>query len=80
MLDMTMKKLKLEDLQITSFECVPSSRQGRGTVNGNQILPAPESFLGPCFPTDARFDCTYGCSQDTACDDTCVETATIHCP
>lgn len=75
-----MKKLKLEDLQITSFETVSSSRQGRGTVNAHQILPAPESLLGPCYPTDANFDCTYGCSQDTGCADSCVETATIHCP
>jgi hypothetical protein len=78
--DTTMKKLKLEDLQVTSFEPVPSGRQGRGTVNANQIHPAPESFVGPCYPTDPNFDCTYGCSQDTGCQDTCVETDTIHCP
>ena len=75
-----MKKLKLEDLQITSFETLPTSRQARGTVNGNQILPAPESLLGPCYPTDPNFDCTYGCSHNTDCAGSCVETATIHCP
>jgi hypothetical protein len=80
MLDKMMKKLKLEDLQITSFETLPRGGQGHGTVNGNQFVPTPPSFLEPCYPTDANFDCTYGCSQDTACDDTCVETATIHCP
>jgi hypothetical protein len=62
-----MKKLKLEDLEITSFATTPDAAQGRGTLRAHQIDPAPESFLGPCEPTDANFDCTYGCSQDTAC-------------
>jgi hypothetical protein len=74
-----MKKLKLEDLRITSFETLPHGRQGRGTVNGNQILPAPPSLIGPCYPTDPNYDCTYGCSQNTVCKDNCVETATFDC-
>ena len=66
-----MKKLKLEDLEITSFQTEPNAPQVRGTLKGHQIL-SPPSFLQPCYETDANFDCTYGCSHDTGCDDTCV--------
>lgn len=66
-----MKKLKLEDLEITSFATAAHAPQPRGTMKGHQVL-APPSFLGPCYPTDPNFDCTYGCSQNTACADACV--------
>ncbi len=73
-----MKKLKLESLEVTSFETLPESQE-RGTVQGHNgpiIFPGGEiSDTDPnlCwFETNANLDCTYGCSQDTACDDRCV--------
>lgn len=77
-----MKKLtlKLDALEITSFETVSDTPNARGTVaaNGQEIKPAPESFMAPCYDTDANFDCTYGCSQDTACDN-CIVSG-VECP
>jgi hypothetical protein len=66
-----MKKLKLDDLQVASFETVADRANARGTVDAHQIRP---SRLRPCYPTDPNFDCTYGCSQITACPG-CVESA-----
>lgn len=69
-----MRKLKLDELEITSFETTAGEGTGRrGTVraNGGTIVP-PESRLAPCYPTDPRFDCTYGCSHWTGCPDGCI--------
>ncbi|HEX8392139.1 MAG TPA: pinensin family lanthipeptide [Longimicrobium sp.] len=69
-----MKKLTLDSLEVTSFETSPISTE-RGTVQGN-AQPVSKfncaSILAPCYPTDPNFDCTYGCSRDTGCPDTCV--------
>lgn len=77
-----MKKLKLEldALEITSFETLCDAANARGTLHANEqeIKPAPESFIGPCYDTDANFDCTYGCSQDTACEN-CLY-SDVECP
>lgn len=68
-----MKKLTLDSLEVTSFETSAISTE-RGTVQGN-AQPATknncQSLIGPCYPTDPNFDCTYGCSRDTACPDRC---------
>ena len=66
-----MKKLKLEDLTVTSFETAPDAPRLRGTVDGH-AKPVPQpSLIGPCYPTDPNFDCTYGCSRPSACPDNC---------
>ncbi len=73
-----MKKLRLDALEVTSFETAAVSPQ-RGTVQANieprerSAFPCAESFLEPCYPTDPNFDCTYGCSQNTGCPDGCIE-------
>ena len=78
-----MKKLKLESLEVTSFETGSAGPMQRGTVNG-RAKPAP-TFQCPqtawhC-PTDPNFDCTYGCSMNTACPDGCViQIDTADCP
>jgi hypothetical protein len=73
-----MKKLKLESLEVTSFETGAARAQERGTVHGRSVEPAPPTF-GPCLPTDPNFDCTYGCSQDTGCPQNCMFTVTVDC-
>ncbi|HSU15590.1 pinensin family lanthipeptide [Longimicrobium sp.] len=76
-----MKKLKLEAIQVTSFETSNVAPAQAGTVRGQQqVVPAPPSFLGPCYPTDPNFDCTFGCSQNTACPERCVRfTDSVEC-
>lgn len=71
-----MKKLSLDALEVTSFETSAISTE-RGTVQGNAVAPQPvsrlqcNSIIAPCYPTDPNFDCTYGCSQNTACPERC---------
>lgn len=75
-----MKKLSLDALEITSFETTPEPVRGRGTVAAHQqVKPLPPSAFGPCEPTDADFDCTYGCSMDTGCPDNCVIYSNFDC-
>ena len=71
----------LEAIEITSFETSNVAPAQLGTVRGQQqVAPAPASFLAPCYPTDPNFDCTYGCSQNTACPDRCVRlTESVDC-
>ena len=77
-----MKKLKLEAIEITSFETSNVVAPAQlGTVRGQQqVAPAPASMLGPSYPTHPNFDSTYGCSQNTACPDRCVRlTESVDC-
>jgi hypothetical protein len=69
-----MKKLKMDDLQVTSFETVAGGPVMRGTVDAHQV---GASRLRPCYPTDPNFDCTYGCTANTGCQN-CVPSTT--CP
>ena len=79
-----MKKLKLESLEVTSFETGAAGPLERGTVLGRDAKPAPQTFnncpetMFTC-PTDPNFDCTYGCSQFTGCDGGCPLTQTVDC-
>jgi hypothetical protein len=73
-----MKKLKLEDLVVTSFETAAAGR-ARGTVLGAQSgrpggceVPLGTYDIVECGDT-AYFDCTYGCSQNTGCPNGCIE-------
>lgn len=67
-----MKKLKLEDLQVTSFETTADAAQARGTVDAH--ARPTQNFTCTCNePTNPDRDCTLGCSMDTGCPDTnCV--------
>ena len=75
------KKLKLEELEITSFATSEGTSQLRGTLHayGGGPKPTPQSFFGPCYPTDPNFDCTYGCSRDTGCPDNCILISEAEC-
>jgi hypothetical protein len=72
------KKLKLESLEVTSFETSPSAAAERGTVEGHDsILPTPTTEGPQTYDVQAcgdtrYFDCTYGCSINTDCNNTCV--------
>lgn len=75
------KKLKLEELEITSFATTEGGSTLRGTLHAYEggPKPAPPSFIGPCYPTDPNFDCTYGCSRDTGCPDNCIMISEAEC-
>ena len=79
-----MKKLKLESLEVTSFETGSAGAQELGTVHGRAKPPqthfnCPQTMFA--CPTDPNFDCTFGCSRNTACPDTCIiQIDTADCP
>ena len=65
-----MKKLKLEDLTVTSFDPAPNAPQGRGTIDGH----AKPTVVFTCTcnePTNPDRDCTLGCSIMTDCPYNC---------
>lgn len=68
-----MKKLKLENLEITSFATSDATRE-RGTVLGAGRTDRPGCLgtYGGC-PETEYFDCTLGCSRLTDCPYSCVE-------
>jgi hypothetical protein len=63
-------KLKLEDLEVTSFDTAPIG-QLRGTVDGH-AKPTQNYYTCACQNTDPQRDCTLGCSMNTGCPDNCV--------
>jgi len=70
-----MKKLKLEDLQVTSFETSATNGRGRGTVEGRaapRTRNCPPLTYGGCADTE-YFDCTLGCTVETNCFNGCSE-------
>lgn len=68
-----MKKLKLESIEVTSFETSGEMAGQAGTVRGNQqVAAAPAASYPFACPTTPEMDCTYGCSHFTACPDGCV--------
>jgi hypothetical protein len=72
------KKLKLEDLTVTSFDTTPNEPQTRGTVDGH-AKPTQAFITCACEPTDPNRDCTYGCSRESVCPDNCVLYSDVEC-
>ncbi|HYW12660.1 MAG TPA: hypothetical protein VE871_11915 [Longimicrobium sp.] len=66
-----MKTLVVDDLQVTSSETVAGGPALRGTADAHQF------GASPLLPTDPNFDCTYGCTPNTGCQN-CVPSTT--CP
>jgi len=62
-----MRKLKLESVKVESFDTTPATPRGRGTAHAHQI---PTWNAEQCGDT-RYFDCTPGCSWDTACPSVC---------
>jgi hypothetical protein len=61
-----MRKLKLESLQVESFDTAPAARQ-RGTMYAHQQHVPFETYdVEECGDT-RYFDCTFGCTMDTGC-------------
>jgi hypothetical protein len=71
-----MKKLKLEELEVTSFETTSGARRERGTVLGHDTEPTVVSGIETYHVENCGesqyFDCTYGCSMNTDCENTCI--------
>ena len=70
-----MRKLKLESLQVESFETAPPA-QGRGTMHGHQRPPKPSDA---CWDTNADRDCTFGCSTQVDCETYGYPCETLDC-
>ncbi|HYH78741.1 MAG TPA: pinensin family lanthipeptide [Longimicrobium sp.] len=70
-----MKKLKLDSIEVTSFETSAGETREFGTVLGRDGKPAPITTF--CQPTTPDMDCTYGCSRDTSCAEACVGLLTV---
>jgi hypothetical protein len=75
-----MKKLKLEDLAVTSFETAAAGTRAHGTVLGAAArsdrpgCPRPiETYDVQACGDTQYFDCTFGCSQNTGCPNGCIE-------
>jgi hypothetical protein len=72
-----MKKLKLEELEVTSFATTTSAARDRGTVLGaaaapkTNACPVIETYNVQACGDTQYFDCTYGCSYNTNCANTC---------
>lgn len=78
-----MKKLKLESLEVTSFDTSPAPSEERGTVNAN-AKPGCSVVLQTYSPQACGetnyMDCTYGCSYNTDCPYRCVaQLETVDC-
>jgi hypothetical protein len=70
-----MKKLKLESIEVTSFETCADGPREHGTILGRDGKPVP--ITARCQPTTPDMDCTFGCSRDTSCPETCVGLLTL---
>jgi hypothetical protein len=67
-----MRKLKLESLQVESFATTAVAQLAHGTVDAHG-KPGPLETYNVERCGDTRyFDCTLGCSMNTACPDGCV--------
>jgi hypothetical protein len=65
-----MKKLKLETLEVTSFDTSAAPSEERGTVNGNAKPGGPvviQTYSPQACGDTQYFDCTLGCSHLTYC-------------
>ncbi|HEX6748688.1 MAG TPA: hypothetical protein VF092_15425 [Longimicrobium sp.] len=72
-----MKKLKLESLDVTSFETAPAA-VARGTVDANSGIHPGGPVVLETYDIEAcgdtrYFDCTFGCSVNTNCPNGCIE-------
>lgn len=65
-----MRKLKLESLQVESFETAPAPRE-RGTMYAHQPPPTKRNCGAD---TNADMDCTFGCSTQVYCETEYCET------
>jgi hypothetical protein len=72
--ELPMRKLKLESLQVESFDTAPAAGE-RGTMYAHQQHHTIETYdIVECGDT-RYFDCTYGCSINTNCATGCQETS-----
>ena len=73
-----MKKLRLDDLQVDTFDTTPVARKEKGTVVGEQMCTCYTICTCPGCPTcDATCPatCAYTCDDVTcneSCDGTCA--------
>jgi hypothetical protein len=66
-----MRKLKLEDLAVESFDAMAAER-GRGTVRGH--TGENTCWAAACQQTDDDYTCRQGCFGTQAPQDTCYNT------
>jgi hypothetical protein len=68
-----MRKLKLESLTVESFDTTPVAPHTRGTVDGHARPKPIETYDVEACGDTQYFDCTFGCSVNTACPNGCIE-------
>jgi hypothetical protein len=71
-----MRKLKLESLQVESFDTTPAAPSRRGTVIAHGV---PTNTPVGCGPTNDQV-CTFTCSWDTNCPTACFGETEGSCP
>lgn len=70
-----MRKLKLESLQVESFETAPAMRE-RGTMYAHGRPPRTD---GGCISDTHLVDCTYSCSTQVDCETYGYPCETLDC-
>jgi len=69
---MTQHKLRLDDLEVESFQVLPEAPRERGTVQGHIALTAYAGCSRTCFHNDTcAISCPGGSCILTVCADTC---------
>lgn len=68
-----MRKIKLESLTVESFETTAVPQQPRGTVDAHSRPKPLETYDVEACGDTQYFDCTFGCSVNTACPNGCIE-------
>lgn len=66
-----MHKLKLESLQVESFQTSHVTPQPRGTVQAHGKPQPPQTYNKDLCGDTLYFDCTLGCSINTNCAGAC---------
>lgn len=68
---MKQHKLRLDDLEVESFQTLPEAPRQRGTVQGQIALTAYAGCSGTCFYRDTCAISCGSCGQLT-CNDSCL--------
>lgn len=70
---MSQKKLRLDDLQVESFDVLPHAQQERGTVEANILVSVNYVCSGTCpYKATCLISCPNGTCVLTVCAATCL--------
>jgi len=69
---MTQHKLRLDDLQVESFQVLPAAPRERGTVQGHIVLTAYAGCSRTCIYKDTCAISCRTCYGQLTCNDSCL--------